>query len=139
MPNLIDYLEQVKELTFDQEPLNILDKVCINEIGYLTYDKWFTASDLTGSPSIYMIMLKEKDLNPDYSFMVTKKRVELAESMVRSRRFAGLNLSSYRSVLDKEVEKQFAAIIFSLPELDYHQLVFRGTDIVSLAGRRIFS
>lgn len=71
--------------------------------------------------------------------MVTKKRVELAESMVRSRRFAGLNLSSYRSVLDKEVEKQFAAIIFSLPELDYHQLVFRGTDIVSLAGRRIFS
>ncbi|MBS4991534.1 MAG: DUF2974 domain-containing protein, partial [Streptococcus thermophilus] len=53
--------------------------------------------------------------------------------------FAGLNLSSYRSVLDKEVEKQFAAIIFSLPELDYHQLVFRGTDIVSLAGRRIFS
>ena len=46
MPNLIDYIEQVKELTFDQEPLNILDKVCINEIGYLTYDKWFTASDL---------------------------------------------------------------------------------------------
>ncbi|MDA5503783.1 hypothetical protein [Streptococcus thermophilus] len=46
MPNLIDYLEQVKELTFDQEPLNILDKVCINEIGYLIYDKWFTASDL---------------------------------------------------------------------------------------------
>ena len=33
MPNLIDYLEQVKELTFDQEPLSILDKVCINEIG----------------------------------------------------------------------------------------------------------
>ena len=33
MPNLIDYLEQVKELTIDQEPLNILDKVCINEIG----------------------------------------------------------------------------------------------------------
>ena len=139
MPNLIDYLEQVKELTFDQEPLNILDKVCINEIGYLTYDKWLTASHLTGSPSIYMIMLKEKDLNLDYSFMVTKKRVELAESMVRSRRFAGLNLSSYRSVLDKEVEKQFAAMIFSLPELDYHQLVFRGTDIVSLDGRRIFS
>ena len=46
MSNLIDYLEKVKELTFDQEPLNILDKVCINEIGYLTYEKWLTASDL---------------------------------------------------------------------------------------------
>ncbi|MDA5510185.1 DUF2974 domain-containing protein [Streptococcus thermophilus] len=138
MPNLIDYLEQVKELTFDQEPLNILDKVCINEIGYLTYDKWFTASDLKETINLHDYA-KGKDLNPDYSFMVTKKRVELAESMVRSRRFAGLNLGSYRSVLDKEVEKQFAAIIFSLPELDYHQLVFRGTDIVSLAGRKIFS
>ena len=46
MSNLIDYLEKVKELTFDQEPLNILDKVCINEIGYLTYEKWLSASDL---------------------------------------------------------------------------------------------
>ena len=82
---------------------------------------------------------KGKDLNPDYSFMVTKEQVDLAEAMVRSRRFAGLNLSDYCNVLDKEVEKQFAAMIFSLPELDYHQLVFRGTDIVSLDGRRIFS
>ena len=138
MSNLIDYLEKVKELTFDQEPLNILDKVCINEIGYLTYEKWLSASDLKETINLHDYA-EGKDLNLDYSFMVTKKRVELAESMVRSRRFAGLNLSSYRSVLDKEVEKQFAAIIFSLPELDYHQLVFRGTDIVSLDGRRIFS
>ena len=127
MPNLIDYLEKVKELTFDQEPLNILDKVCINEIGYLTYEKWLTASDLQKTINLHDYA-EGKDLNPDYSFMVTKKRVELAEAMVRSRRFAGLNLSDYRSVLDKEVEKQFAAMIFSLPELDYQQIVFRGTD-----------
>ena len=127
MPNLINYLEKVKELTFDQEPLNILDKVCINEIGYLTYEKWLSASDLQKTINLHDYA-DGKDLNPDYSFMVTKERVELAEAMVRSRRFAGLSLSSYRSVLDKEVEKQFAAMIFSLPELDYQQIVFRGTD-----------
>ena len=127
MPNLIDYLEKVKELTFDQEPLNLLDKVCINEIGYLTYEKWLSASDLQKTINLHDYA-EGKDLNPDYSFMVTKERVKLAEAMVRSRRFAGLNLSNYRSVLDKEVEKQFAAMIFSLPELDYQQIVFRGTD-----------
>lgn len=127
MPNLIDYLEKVKELTFDQEPLNLLDKVCINEIGYLTYEKWLTASELQKTINLHDYV-EGKDLNLDYSFMVTKERVKLAEAMVRSRRFDGLNLSNYRSVLDKEVEKQFAAMIFSLPELDYHQLVFRGTD-----------
>lgn len=127
MPNLIDYLEKVKELTFDQEPLNILDKVCINEIGYLTYEKWLSASDLKKTINLHDYA-EGKDLTPDYSFMVTKERVDLAEAMVRSRRFAGLNLSDYCSVLDKEVEKQFAAMIFSLPELDYQQLVFRGTD-----------
>lgn len=127
MPNLIDYLEKVKDLTFDQEPLNILDKVCINEIGYLTYEKWLTPSDLQKTINLHDYA-EGKELNPDYSFMVTKERVELAEAMVRSKRFAGLHLSNYRSVLDKEVEKQFAAMIFSLPELDYHQLVFRGTD-----------
>ena len=127
MAHLIDYLEKVENLTFDQEPLNILDKVCINEIGYLTYEKWLTASDLK-KPIILHDYAEGKELNPDYSFMVTKERVKLAEAMVRSKRFAGLHLSNYRSVLDKEVEKQFAAMIFSLPELDYHQLVFRGTD-----------
>lgn len=127
MAHLIDYLEKVENLTFDQEPLNILDKVCINEIGYLTYEKWLTASDLKNPINLHDFA-EGKELNPDYSFMVTKERVELAEAMVRSRRFAGLCLSNYRSVLDKEVEKQFAAMIFSLPELDYHQLVFRGTD-----------
>lgn len=127
MAQLIDYLEKVENLTFDQEPLNILDKVCINEIGYLTYEKWLTASDLKKPINLHDFA-EGKELNPDYTFMVTKERVELAEAMVRSRRFAGLSLSNYRSVLDKEVEKQFAAMIFSLPELDYHQLVFRGTD-----------
>lgn len=127
MAHLIDYLEKVENLTFDQEPLNILDKVCINEIDYLTYEKWLTASDLKKPINLHDFA-EGKELNPDYSFMVTKERVELAEAMVRSRRFASLSLSNYRSVLDKEVEKQFAAMIFSLPELDYHQLVFRGTD-----------
>lgn len=127
MAHLIEYLEKVENLTFDQEPLNILDKVCINEIGYLTYEKWLTASDLKKTINLHDFA-EGKELNPDYTFMVTKERVELAEAMVRSRRFAGLSLSNYRSVLDKEVEKQFAAMIFSLPELDYHQLVFRGTD-----------
>lgn len=127
MSHLIDYLEKVENLTFDQEPLNILDKVCINEIGYLTYEKWLTASDLKKPINLHDFA-EGKELNPDYSFMVTKERVELAEAMVRSRRFASMSLSNYRSVLDKEVEKQFAAMIFSLPELDYHQLVFRGTD-----------
>lgn len=127
MAHLIDYLEKVENLTFNQEPLNILDKVCINEIGYLTYEKWLTASDLKKPINLHDFA-EGKELNPDYSFMVTKERVELAEAMVRSRRFASLSLSNYRSVLDKEVEKQFAAMIFSLPELDYHQLVFRGTD-----------
>lgn len=127
MAHLIDYLEKAENLTFDQEPLNILDKVCINEIGYLTYEKWLTASDLKKPINLHDFA-EGKELNPDYSFMVTKERVELAEAMVRSRRFASMSLSNYRSVLDKEVEKQFAAMIFSLPELDYHQLVFRGTD-----------
>ena len=127
MAHLIDYLEKVENLTFDQEPLNILDKVCINEIGYLTYEKWLTASDLKKPINLHDFA-EGKELNPDYSFMVTKERVELAEAMVRSRRFASLSFSDYRSVLDKEVEKQFAAMIFSLPELNYHQHVFRGTD-----------
>ena len=101
MSNLIDYLEKVKDMPFDQEPLNLLDKVCINEIGYLTYEKCLTASDLKETINLHDYA-EGKDLNPDYTFMVTKERVDLAEAMVRSRRFTGLNLSDYCSVLDKD-------------------------------------
>ena len=69
MAHLIDYLEKVENLTFDQEPLNILDKVCINEIGYLTYEKWLTASDLKKPINLHDFA-EGKELNPDYSFMV---------------------------------------------------------------------
>ena len=64
MSNLIDYLEKVKELTFDQEPLNILDKVCINEIGYLTYEKYLTASDLQKTINLHDYA-EGKELNPE--------------------------------------------------------------------------
>ena len=138
MSNLIDYLDKVKDLPFDQEPLNILDKVCINEIGYLTYEKWLSASDLKETIILHDYA-EGKDLNPDYSFMVTKERVELAKAMVRSRRFAGLNLSDYRSVLDKEVEKQFAAMISACLNWTTNILSFVGQMIASLVGRRTFS
>lgn len=59
MPNLIDYLEQVKELTFDQEPLNILDKVVSTKL--VTWPmKNGSQQVIYRIPSIYMIMRGER-------------------------------------------------------------------------------
>ena len=59
MPNLIDYLEQVKEHTFDKEPLNILDKVVSMKL--VTWPmKNGSQQVIYRIPSIYMIMRGER-------------------------------------------------------------------------------
>ena len=128
MANLLDYLKDVKDIPLKEQELNVLDKTCINEIGYIPFEKWLTPDQLQGPTRLKDLYDTMEDVSVAYSFLVTKERVQLLTLMLEGQRFADLTIRDYHSDLDKEFEKQFAAMIFSLPQVGYHQLVFRGTD-----------
>ncbi|MCV6815150.1 DUF2974 domain-containing protein [Streptococcus uberis] len=131
MPVLTDYIKHVQEESFADLPLNELDIVALNEIGYLSFDD---LADVTIDAST-TIKLKSvvKDSGEDshktvYNYLITQERLELFRAIQASKRFENVSLSHYVNEVNPEFEKQFAAMIFSIPEINHVQMVFRGTD-----------
>lgn len=131
MPALVDYITANKNKSFKELPLNELDMVAINEIGYLSFDD-VVKETITSQSKLYLSELTVDDekalLNSVYNYLITKERLELFHAIRQSKRFKELALSHYINEVDVEFERQFAAMVFKIDSLNHVQLVFRGTD-----------
>lgn len=140
MATINDYLAKHKNETFEQFPFNEADILCLNELGYFCFEDLDNTLDFSKELILHDILVPyeagEKVFN--HSFLITKARVELLKNVASSERFADLRLSAYVNDVDAEYERQFSAMIFSLPEIDHYQLVFRGTDDTLIGWKEDF-
>lgn len=140
MATINDYLAKHKNETFEQFPFNEADILCLNELGYFCFEDLDNTLDFSKELTLHGILMPyetgEKVFN--HSFLVTKARVELLKNVASSERFADLRLSAYVNDVDAEYERQFSAMVFSLPEIDHYQLVFRGTDDTLIGWKEDF-
>ena len=140
MATINDYLVKHKNDTFEQFPFNEADILCLNELGYFCFEDLDNTLDFSREIRLHDILMPyeagEKVFN--HSFLVTKARVELLKNVASSQRFADLRLSAYVNDVDAEYERQFAAMVFSLPKIDHYQLVFRGTDDTLIGWKEDF-
>ncbi|MFI3887688.1 Mbeg1-like protein [Streptococcus parauberis] len=131
MPTLVDYITENKNKSFKDLPINELDIVAINEIGYLSFDD-VVKETITSQSDVYLSELTvddEKDLlNSVYNYLITKERMNLFHAIRQSKRFKDLALSHYINEIDVEFERQFAGMVFKIKSLNHVQVVFRGTD-----------
>lgn len=129
MANFIDYVKANTEQSFADLPLNEVDIACLNELGYLPLGEWLQQPSLTrDSLCLKDYLDKEALVHFKHDFLVTKERLLLLESLLSSQRFADLSLSCYVNEVSPEFERQFAAMVLSLPSLKHTQVIFRGTD-----------
>ncbi|AHY15621.1 Mbeg1-like protein [Streptococcus iniae] len=131
MATLIDYIKANSHRDFHSLPLNELDIAAINEIGYLSFDDLVEESvDASGVFDLSKMLVNDKDDTKAsvYNFLITKERVALFCAIRDSKRFNDLSLSHYVNEVDPEFEKQFAAMVFTIPEINHTQMIFRGTD-----------
>ncbi len=129
MPTIFDYLQARKEASFEEMPLNRVDMLCLNELGYIAFEKLLPDSVDLSQPIQLASLLETYDSSQlAYDFMMTKERVELCQLIFSSERFKDLTLSHYVSDTDLEFEKQFAAMLLTLPSIQHQQVIFRGTD-----------
>lgn len=140
MATINDYLDYNGNRTFDEFAFNEADILCLNELGYFCFEELETSIDFSKQVNLHDVLLPyvtgEKAFN--HSFLVTKARVELLKNVVTSRRFEGLCVSNYVNDVDSEYERQFSAMVFSIPELNHHQVVFRGTDDTMIGWKEDF-
>lgn len=140
MATINGYLDYNKNRSFKDFAFNEADILCLNELGYFCFEELDASIDFSKDVNLHEVLMPyvtgEKPFN--HSFLVTEERVKLLQKVVASKRFVNLNLSDYVNDVDAEYERQFSAMVFTLPEINHHQLVFRGTDDTLIGWKEDF-
>lgn len=140
MATINGYLDYNKNRSFKDFAFNEADILCLNELGYFCFEELDASIDFSKDVNLHEVLMPyvtgEKPFN--HSFLVTEERVKLLQKVVASKRFVNLNLSDYVNDVDAEYERQFSAMVFTLPEINHHQLVFRGTDDTMIGWKEDF-
>lgn len=140
MATINGYLDYNKNRSFKDFAFNEADILCLNELGYFCFEELDASIDFSKDVNLHEVLMPyvtgEKPFN--HSFLVTEERVKLLQKVVASKRFENLNLSDYVNDVDAEYERQFSAMVFTLPEINHHQLVFRGTDDTMIGWKEDF-
>lgn len=122
MATINGYLDYNKNRSFKDFAFNEADILCLNELGYFCFEELDASIDFSKDVNLHEVLMPyvtgEKPFN--HSFLVTEERVKLLQKVVASKRFVNLNLSDYVNDVDAEYERQFSAMVFTLPEINHH-------------------
>lgn len=131
MKNLLDYVATIGQTSFSEKALTSLDFALFNELGYLSIiehlSKELKQKEFVVINDLALLFQQSKKDIP-FTFLDTKERIGLFEAVLNSKRYKNVTISHYVNDVNTEFERQFAAMVFSIPEEKFHQLVFRGTD-----------
>ena len=137
MGNLITYVQQYEDQTFQEKSVTDIDILVLTEIAYLPFDE-IVSSSFEEKAAISLNQLgkefeiikeKEHENNP---FMITKERIQLLDVVSKSQRYKDIKVFGFMNDIDDELTKQFAAVCYQWEE-ESRWIIFRGTD-ESLTG-----
>ena len=131
MPNINNYVEKYKNISFRRRGLTPLDIMAINELSYVALGEVVSEEfDFTKSCRIkdilYYYMEHESELKTN-NILFPTKRVKLLKLMASSRRYADVQLCGCREDIDYLKERQFCATVIKVPGIKTF-ISFRGTD-----------
>ena len=137
MGNLITYVQQYENQTFQEKSLTDIDVLVLTEIAYLPFDGIVPSTfNVTEAVSLQQlgkefesIKEKEHEKNP---FMITEERIQLLDVVSKSQRFKDIKVFGFMNDINVELTKQFAAVCYQWEE-ENRWIIFRGTD-ESLTG-----
>ena len=125
MANILTYIRQTKDISFEVLPYSEVDSLVLTRLSYIPFGGIVPTG---GQPSMVNIvdaattLLKE---NPQRTIKANDLR--LLGALIESNRFSRLQLHSFVEQTDIDAQKQFAALCIHLPN-GAHYVSFRGTD-----------
>ena len=133
--SILDYLEEYGGRTFVERPFGNPDVVALSQLCYLKFDGLIGEGDTVTLRGLHnhksmAVMLED----PKYA----RENGRLFDRMSNSIRFRDLKISHYRNIIDKELQTQFCAMTFHLPE-DIVFVAFRGTDETMVGWKEDFN
>ena len=133
MSNILDYLHWRGDLTFAQDPPNLVDNLILSEIAYCDFRGIVPTPQEGGSVSLSEACDRYLAAHLNQVKLINNPRPVLIAAAA-SRRFQDILLSALAEEIDEEKQEQFAAMTFTMPGLAAY-IAFRGTD-TTIAGWR---
>lgn len=142
MADIVDYLEWRGDLSFKQATFNEVDNLILSQLAYVNFDgivpgiAYDEAVTLEAACDLFFKMNDEQAVLKGKSF--TRIASILMRKMSQSERFKKLKLCKYRSQVDYEAQKQFAAVHMILEDESVY-IAFRGTDDTIIGWKEDFN
>jgi hypothetical protein len=126
---LLDYLKWRNDVSFSVSDFNDVDNVILSCLAYMDFGELFSEQNRTYSiEEVFKLFCEKHSLEELKENKMFIERVPLLlEDMVLGDRFKGTKIGYYREDFEKESVKQFAAVVFILPD-GRNYISFRGTD-----------
>ena len=136
---LLDYLKWRNDVSFDVSSFNDVDNVILSCLAYTDFGELFNEHNKIYSiEETFKLFCEKHSLQEVRESKQFLERVPLLfEDMVVGDRFKGTKIGYYKDVLEKETIKQFAAVVFFLPD-GTNYIAFRGTDSTITGWKEYF-
>ncbi|MBP5280727.1 MAG: DUF2974 domain-containing protein [Erysipelotrichaceae bacterium] len=126
--NFVDYCKWRGDLSFRQDPFNEVDNMLFAQIAYCELDDLIKGKEkmsLKQLSDLFFEKHSEEELSNATSF--SKMSPFLMRDMANTKRFESCMVYNYADRLNPDSTKQFAAMMFDLPD-ESTVIAFRGTD-----------
>ena len=137
MPNMLDYIHWRGDLSFQQDPPNMVDNLIFSEIAYCDFLGIVPSPAEGGAVSLAGACDRYLSARLDQPELVNNPRPVLIAAAA-SPRFREVALSAFTDVVDAEKQVQFSALTFTLPSGTAY-VAFRGTDTTITGWREDFN
>lgn len=130
MPALMEYLQDFGHLSFAERPFAPPDSLALTQMVYMPMEGLL---DEGGSVTVAELWAFLAATYPDnFADPFQRKRYLMTKACAQTARFAQLRMMDYVNHIDFDLETQFCAATFALPDGSRY-IAFRGTDL-TLAG-----
>jgi hypothetical protein len=145
MSSLCDYFEWRGDLRFAAAPFNPVDNIIFSILAYYPWDGIVGGIDgvrrvlLRDAAETLLSRLGEGRTNLTMTFMFKGSLQTMLTAIRDSPRFANVTVSGYVNHFDKQIEKQFSAVVFIPDRGAEPYIAFRGTDDTIIGWKEDFN
>lgn len=152
MKNILSYIKNEGNRTFEDYPFNEVDSLILSQLSYLEFDGVIPklCEDVfepkAENKASYDLIEEEKSVflkdipgHPDFNnmfniFWMADKEEKLISLAAKSKRYGDIKINSYKEVFSEDSDTQFAAVTYILPDESMY-VAFRGTDATLLGWK----
>lgn len=128
MNNIITYVGEFKDRTFEEMPFNEVDSLVLCQLSYLNFEGYVEGPDEYSTPVLLKDIYESGNIDSLFSaYWYKRENRDLITQVAQSKRYEGMMLNYYVQIFNEEDDTQFSAVTYILPDKSIF-IAYRGTD-----------